>query len=45
MVRPPTGALDRAPKVGGFPADELQEYPVEYWLDMMNIGASCEDGA
>ena len=23
---PPTGALDGAPKVGGFPADELQKY-------------------
>ena len=30
---------------GGFPADELQEYPVSCWLDTMNIGVSCEDDA
>ena len=45
MARPPARVLDGAPKVGGFPASGLQEYPVGCWLGMLNIGVTCEDGA
>ena len=36
LTRPPTETLDGAPKVGGFPTCEPQEYPIGCWSDMTN---------
>ena len=33
LARPPTGALDGAPKVGGLPIGDLQEYSVGCCLE------------